>query len=320
MTTPLITVCMPTYEPQPHLLKAAIECVLAQTETRWTLFIHDDASQSDVRAIVEPYLKDSRIRFARSEKRLGIGGNWNACMQTVETPYVQYLFQDDLWDKDYVASGVKILEQHPKVGFVSLEHEYLFDGTITDHTGYDALLAFKQENISEGEHEGRAFLDWWVARGLHPNVIGEPSFVCMRTSATKAAGLFLEDMPQFLDAEYWTRLLLVSDWYAIKESHGAFLVHSSGASTQNEKLGRGLFDRLRSMEMVMNRLEGSSRAIARKAIAAQLADMMQKYVNRRKAGKTINPEGSGTAKQFLIKHPILAFRGLLILLSTYAKY
>lgn len=305
---------MPTYEPKPDHLRAALESVLAQTETRWTLFIHDDASQADVQGIVAPYLDDARIRFARSETRLGIGGNWNACLKEAKTPYVQYLFQDDTWEKDYLLNALNILETHPHVGFVSVEHEYAFEGHSEFRGGYEDLLRFKRENISMGEHDGREFLQWWMARGLHPNVIGEPSFVMLRKSVTDAVGPFLEDMPQFLDVEYWTRLLQGSDWYYIPKSHGAFRVHASGASHQNQQQGRGLFDRLRCMELVMNALEGSGRAVAKQAIVTQLAQMMEKFLKRRKDGKAVRLEGSGAAKRFLLQHPLLAIRaGMLVL-------
>jgi glycosyltransferase involved in cell wall biosynthesis len=290
-------------------LKAALESVLSQTEQRWTVFIHDDASHINVRSIIEPYLNDPRITFARSEKRLGIGGNWNACLRQAKTPYVQFLFQDDLWEKDYLLNAVNILESHSQVGFVSVEHEYLFEGQSDAQEGYEALSAFKKENVQPGAHDGRTFLNWWMMRGLHPNVIGEPSFVMMRTSVAHGVGPFLEDMPQFLDVEYWTRLLQRSDWYFIPKSHGSFRVHASGASHQNQQQGRGLFDRLRCMERTMNALEGSARSTAKRAIAVQLSGMIGKFLNRKRAGKAVKLEGSGAVKSFLLRHPLLAARG-----------
>lgn len=301
---------MPTYEPDPAQLREAVESVLAQTEARWTLFVHDDASTKDVAGIVAPFLKDARITFVRSPHRLGIGGNWNACLRTARTPYVQYLFQDDVWAPGYLAAALKELEANPKTGFVSVEHDYRFEGDIETRGGYEALLAFKREQVAAGAHDGREFLRWWLERGLHPNVIGEPSFVMMRTSTTDAAGPFLEDMPQFLDVEYWTRLLRISDWCYVKDVHGFFRVHLSAASSRNQAEGRGLFDRLRCMERTMNALEGSGRSSARRAIAVQISGMIGKFLNRKRAGKAVKLEGSGAVKSFVMRHPFLALRGL----------
>ncbi len=300
---------MPTYEPNPDHLREAIECVLAQTELAWTLLIHDDASTVNVRAMIENHLKDSRITFIRSEHRLGIGGNWNACLQKASAPFVQFLFQDDLWDKEYLAVAMKALQEHPSAGFVSMHHDYKFEDALDTNPGYEALLAFKQEHLSEGMHDGRAFLRWWMDRGLHPNVIGEPSFVMLRKASTDAAGTFLEDMPQSLDVEYWTRMLQVCDWYYVPHSYGRFRVHASAASNRNQQSGKGIFDRLRCMERVMNQMEGSDRAAAKLAISQQLSVMIGKFLNRTRTGKGIAMEGSGAAKGFALRHPLLTLRG-----------
>jgi glycosyltransferase involved in cell wall biosynthesis len=312
MQKTLVSIGMPTYEPEPGQLRSAIESVLAQTEARWTLFIHDDASQADVHAIVAPYLKDPRVTFARSDKRLGIGGNWNACLANLGAPFVQLMFQDDTWDKGYLKAASEPLERHPETGFVSVEHAYVFEAGIDPilQKGYEHLLDFKRKEISEGHHDGREMLRWWMSRGLHPNIIREPSFVMMRKSSCEAAGKFLEDMPQFLDVEYWTRLLQICDWHNVTQSHGSFRVHVSGASMRNQREGKGLFDRLRCMEGVMNAAEGSDRTAAKRAIAEQLAQMIQKFRNRKAAGGAVNPQGGGAVKSFAIKHPILLLRGL----------
>jgi hypothetical protein len=315
IASPLVSIGMPTYEPDAQHLRAAIESLIAQTETRWELFIHDDCSQRDVSAIVAPYLSDSRITFARSEKRLGIGGNWNACLAHAKAPFVHFLFQDDVWYPAYLRSALDIMERDPKVGFVSVEHEYRFEGESDTKEGYGKLQTFKNEHVKGGTHDGRAFLRWWTARGLHPNVIGEPSFVLLRKSACDAAGPFLEDMPQFLDVEYWTHLLRVSDWHCLKDSLGFFRVHAAAASSRNFTEGVGLFDRLRCMEGVMNAAEGSDRAAAKRAIAQQLAQMIGKLRKRAASGKAVKLQGGGAVKSFALRHPLLLLRGVILFIS-----
>src|SRR3989344_4074088 len=88
MDTPLITILIPTYEPNPHFLREALDGLKRQTETRWKAVIHDDASDISVEQIVAPYLRAARFSFVRSRARLGIGGNWNACLKHVDSDYV----------------------------------------------------------------------------------------------------------------------------------------------------------------------------------------------------------------------------------------
>ncbi|MBI2117366.1 glycosyltransferase [Candidatus Peregrinibacteria bacterium] len=270
MPATIVQILLPTFEPRSDFLRAAVESVITQTETRWMLSIHDDASTIDVRTIVEPYLADPRITFARNPHRLGIGGNWNACLRQAlgpgtwdlgpvdshlpspqspaPSPYIQFLFQDDLWSFDYLERMCGILENHPTVGFVSGEHEYDCEEEIPTTPLYRALEETRRNLLAPGLHNGLSFLQWWLWRGLHPNFIGEPSFVMMRRCLIEHVGLFNETMQQFLDVEYWTRCLTQADWYYLGENLGTFRVHSEGASERNRRKGLGMVDRLLCIE------------------------------------------------------------------------
>ena len=210
--SPRVDIYMPTFEPDPAYLREAIQSVCAQTEQGWHLWIHDDASMADVQAIVEPFLRDPRITFHRSDRRLGIGGNWNACLPLGSAPFVQFLFQDDRWEESYLREALGILETHPAVGLVMSAHRYDCDRTIENSAMYRELEHLRG-TIAPGLHEGTVFLTEWLERGLHPNLIGEPSFVLLRRSLTEAVGSFDEDLPQCLDLAYWIRCLLHTHWW-----------------------------------------------------------------------------------------------------------
>lgn len=239
-----VTILLPTHEPNPAHLREALDSIFAQTLTDWELFIHDDASTKDVRAMVEPYLSDARVHFTKSETRLRIGGNWNACMKLGSAPYVQYLFQDDVWEPRYLERAVAVLESNPDVGFVAVNHEYRTDPPGSEMHPIYAEVEGHRRKLTEGRQLSPEFLRWWIGNGLRPNVIGEPSFVMMRRSLVERVGLFREDLKQYLDAEYWVRLLLQSDWYYVAESLGFFRVHGGGASAYNAR-GMSMFDRPR---------------------------------------------------------------------------
>lgn len=302
----MIDILIPTYEPDPAHLKQAIESVLAQTEQNWQIFIHDDCSSGDVREMIEPFLKDPRITFERSAVRLGIGGNWNASLQKGASDYVQYLFQDDHWEPTYLASMQEILDRHPSVGFVSAEHLYACEEGISTADLYQQVRSFKKEHMSNGIQEKEAFLRFWIEHQLTPNVIGEPSFVMLRRSLMRDIGPFTEDMPQFLDVEYWLRCVMQSDWFYLKEDLGTFRVHSMGASAQNQTSGAGIYDRLECFERVIHMLPtGALRSLTIQARNKALVDMARKFLKRRKDGKHTPIAGSGKFKKFAVRHPLL---------------
>lgn len=306
-----IDILIPTYNPNPQHLTEALRSLQAQTYQNWTALIHDDCSLIDVHAIITPFLTDTRITFSRSETRLGIGGNWNASLAKTSAPLVAYLFQDDLWSPEYLDAAVKIFHENPTVGFVSLEHAYAIEGTMATAPLYDAVKDFRDKNLSAGLHAGRKLLQQWIVHELTPNIIGEPSFVVMRRTVMQEAGPFLTDMPQFLDVEYWTRLLLRSDWYCLRGDFGSFRVHSKGASAVNHESGQGLFDRLRCFELLIPKLSPTERTIALKARSQALQTMITKFRRRVGSGKKIQTQGSGALKRFCLRHPLLIVQAVI---------
>lgn len=288
---PTVSVCIPTYEPKPDHLKAAIESVLAQTFTDWELSIYDDASRTDVQKIVEPFLGDQRVKFFRSGKRLGIGGNWNAAARMGSAPpalshiegFVAYLFQDDLWHPDYLKRSMEILERHTDIGFTAADHSYRIEGlTAASATGiYGEVEDARRAVMTDGRIRRDAFLAAWIERGLRPNLIGEPSFVVLRRSLTEDVGPFMEDMKQGLDVEYWIRCLLRTDGWWIAENLGEFRVHASAATAKNEESGAGRADRLRMFSILINALPpGPMKTLAKRVRRREILKMGWKWLQR----------------------------------------
>jgi glycosyltransferase involved in cell wall biosynthesis len=308
---PLIDIYIPTYEPDPAHLRAAIESAMAQTEPRWEMLIHDDASSVDVQNMVALFLKDSRIRFERSNTRLGIGGNWNASWKKGNAPYVQFLFQDDMWKPHFLGKALTAMESNPAIGIVSLEHRYTCDPDAQSAHLYNELEAFRREHLKPGRHDGMEILRFWLERELHPNILGEPDFIMLRRSVMEQAGKYLEDMPQNLDMEYSLRCLQHCDWYYIKEHCGEFRVHGKAASATNQREGKGIFDRFRCFEEVIKRLpKGPDRTLAINARNKALTHMAKKFLQRINSGKQIKAKGGGAFKTFAIRHPLLIARAL----------
>ena len=313
-----VDVLIPTYNPKAEHLSAALVSLLQQSFKDWSCLIHDDCS-SGAEEIVRSFLSDSRIRFERSAVRLGIGGNWNACVAKTSSPYVAFLFQDDLWYPEYLKKAIEILDANPSVGFVSMEHEYKVEGGPVSAPLYDSVKAFRHENVSAGLLSGRDFLKQWIGWGIHPNVIGEPSFVVIRRSAMEKAGKFLEDMPQFLDSEYWLRLLLISDWFnETSASCGAFRVHAAAASAQNQQSGTGLLDRLRCFERLVAKTQGDDRRVVITARNKALGGMVEKFFMRVQAGGNVAGSSKKELLKFCLVHPFLMCGAILRYLFSHS--
>ena len=288
---PAVTICIPTYQPKPEHLKAALDSLLAQTFTDWELVIHDDASKVDVEAMVKPYLSDARVRFFRSPTNLGIGGNWNASMQKGLAPVVAYLFQDDLWNPEYLKRCMAVFDSEPTVGFTAANHAYRIEGAMSPvSTGtvarerratgiYKEVSDLRAAEMKTGRLERDGFLRMWIERGLRPNLLGEPSFVMLRRELMQKVGPFNETMRQGLDAEYWVRCLLHADCYWIADNLGDFRVHPSATTARNEESGTGRTDRLKTFNILIRAMPaGPMKGFAKSVRRRELWKMIKRFL------------------------------------------
>ena len=117
---PLISVVMPTYNPNPAWLREAIESVRAQIYPNWELCIADDASPSaEVRAILKSYSEsDPRIKVVFRLQNGHISAASNSALELVSGPWVALMDHDDLlpadalfWVADCIAAnpGVQLI-------------------------------------------------------------------------------------------------------------------------------------------------------------------------------------------------------------------
>ena len=233
---------------------------------------------------MEPFLGDQRIRFFKNDRRLGIGGNWNAAMRKSTAPLIAYMFQDDLWYPAFLEKTAEVLRREQDVGFVAVNHTYrIEDATGAAATGiYKEVETARNTQMKNGKIHREQFLRHWVSMGLRPNLIGEPSFVVLRLALIQRVGAFLEDMKQGLDAEYWVRCLLDSDGWWIAEHLGEFRVHPKAATARNEESGAGSTDRLRTFRILIKNLpRGPTKTLAKKVLRRELFGMVKKFVKRR---------------------------------------
>lgn len=304
---PKVSVLAPCYKPGPQHLREALDSLMSQTFQDWELtIVNQPWDEVDIKAEIADYLNNKRVTFIQSDTLRNIGENWNACLPYINAPYVQYLFHDDLWGPTYLEESVKALDANPEAGFCSAYHDYQYEGEVDNQEMCERIQELRRHELS-GLHNGKELLEWWLKRGLHPNIIGEPPFVMMRRELVEKIGPFAEDMPQFLDSEYWAKLLAEADFYFITESLGKFRVHPEAASARNQRAGRGLTDRLNCLVQLSKHHDADVARQAGSALKHHLPRLIAKYMTRRRTGIIAKGAGGSDVKKFLMKHPWLTF-------------
>jgi glycosyltransferase involved in cell wall biosynthesis len=117
---PLLSVLMPTYNPQLHFLDAAIESLQAQWYGDWELCIADDASTA-------PGLRDHLLAWAKREPRIQlvireqnghISAASNSALALARGQWVVLMDQDDLIPTHALWCVVEAIAQHPDAGII----------------------------------------------------------------------------------------------------------------------------------------------------------------------------------------------------------
>ncbi len=112
LATEHLTIAIPFFKGQAYL-RLAIESVLRQSSSEWLLVICDDGPEPGTAELVASYA-DSRIRYLKNEKNLGMAGNWNRCLDEAGTDLVDLLHNDDELLPDYVETMLRAGREYPE--------------------------------------------------------------------------------------------------------------------------------------------------------------------------------------------------------------
>lgn len=108
------SITIPAFKLQ--FLNEAIDSVIHQSYSDWELIIVDDCSPEDLLSVVQPFLKDSRIRYYRNNKNYGainVVDNWNKCLSYCTGDYVICIGDDDRLLPCCLEEYRKLIEKYP---------------------------------------------------------------------------------------------------------------------------------------------------------------------------------------------------------------
>lgn len=125
MTT--LSVCLPVHNGSAYL-GAALDSVLDQTTTKFSIVVSDNSSTDATPAIVAGYVdRDERISASRSDRFLAQAESINRALDLGDGEWLKPLCHDDLLERECVARLGEALESLPEtVGLVGHAESHLF--------------------------------------------------------------------------------------------------------------------------------------------------------------------------------------------------
>jgi glycosyltransferase involved in cell wall biosynthesis len=149
--TPLIAVCLATYNPDLELFRAQIESIRAQTDTDWICLISDDCSTPErYEAIAATVRDDPRFVLSRAERNLSFYRNFERALWMVpeHAELIALSDHDDRWYPDKLATLRKAIGS-AELACSDLRRvdvdghvrgETLWEGRRNNHTNLASLL------------------------------------------------------------------------------------------------------------------------------------------------------------------------------------
>jgi glycosyltransferase involved in cell wall biosynthesis len=149
---PLVSVITPTYN-RPEYLKEAIASAVHQTYRNIEIIVSDNCSPESPLPIIEKF-QDSRIKFFRNDRNLGMLANAMGAFRKSRGKYVASLLDDDAWEPDFLEKMIPPLEAHPEASIAFCDH-YIVD----EHSQIDwskteqCSQQYKRDTLTAGSHQ-----------------------------------------------------------------------------------------------------------------------------------------------------------------------
>jgi hypothetical protein len=198
---PFWSVMIPTYNNSKYL-KQAIESILEQdlAPDEMQIEVIDDCSTKDDPEKLVREVGNNRVSFYRQPQNVGIGANWNTCIQKARGHWIHILHQDDLVMPGFYRRFREALEYEPTIGAAFCRNIYV------DEDG-------NWQSLSPLERKTPGILSAWIEKIAVACWIVCPAIVVKR-SVYEQLGGFHPEFKCALDWDMWKRIALhYPIWY-----------------------------------------------------------------------------------------------------------
>lgn len=204
MTTPLVTVVIPTYN-SAEFLPATLDSVLAQTYSAIEIIVVDDGSTDDTVSVLKPYM--GQIRYIRQDNWGGPSRPRNIGVDAAGGELVAFFDSDDLMMPEKIADSAGVLADNPRVGLVFSNFQGISEQELILVRDFLAgYVNFRDDLIDTDDSEVKILpARKAYSQLLKANFIGTSSVVCRKTVFVEA-GTFDEEMLNADDVDMWRRI------------------------------------------------------------------------------------------------------------------
>lgn|SRR6185369_9340688 len=181
-----VDILLPTFDPNPALLRRAIQSVLDQTHHNWSLYVVPNGGDAGVEVP-----RDARVHLL-SIPRQGKAAALNHALTHGDAPYVAYLDDDDIWYPNHLEVAISAMRER-RIRFLHTDAYEVF----LRRTG-DGYREVSRNILNRGPLSN--LLLWYVS---HINTVHERSLI-------EEAGPYDETRQVFIDWDMLLRMARIS--------------------------------------------------------------------------------------------------------------
>ncbi|WP_426938798.1 glycosyltransferase family 2 protein [Pseudarthrobacter sp. S3] len=242
MTQPLVSLCIPTYNPDIAYLHELLESIERQTWAHIEVLISDDCSSNFDEVVSGLSVTKFHRTVVRATERLGMARNWNEAARSAKGEFLVVVGQDDL----LVESGIETLVEAAMSsgaglvfggqGYIGAKGQRIESPSRSLRR--DAVLPVEKLQLSPAA---------LIALGLSfGNVLGDPCSTLIRRRDFERTSGFSTEFRHAADLELWLRLasegttaVSLPTEVAFHRSHdaNATISHVSSGTAQADRLG-----------------------------------------------------------------------------------
>ena len=215
----LVSICIPTYNGEKHL-KQTLESVLSQDYENIEIIVADDVSSDLTEEIVKSF-DDSRIKYFKNTKRLGLGENWNNVVSKASGEYIKLLCQDDILFDRAISAQVKALQENPTASCC------IGNTTVIDENGKQVMkrFRFKKAKLVNGKKFAKKS---FIGR----NIYAEPANLMYRQRYFEILGGYDTSLKYTIDWDFAIQLSCLGNVYCIDAPIMSFRVNSTSETSR----------------------------------------------------------------------------------------
>ncbi|MBN1870653.1 MAG: glycosyltransferase [Candidatus Omnitrophica bacterium] len=206
---------IPIFNGVPYI-RGAVESVLNQTFKDFEIIVVDDGSTDDTKALLEPWIRDKKIRYVYQDNK-GLAGARNTGIKLAKGKYLKFLDCDDLLYPEQLERQVAHLKDKPDNVISTTD----FDLEFENKNKRQILLRLKDPQLAQ-------FIE------------GNPCpahTILARRDLIERAGGFDESLLSHEDTDLWSRIIIRGGRFEKIDYTGCcYRILESGLSADSDKM------------------------------------------------------------------------------------